>query len=87
MVQGNIWWATEEEAASPSVPPEDPPVDRFLPAAFRTSSRVSREQCHLQYSYSLLGARRKQYSQCNKWESIDMQTQTIQCMLNWISSD
>lgn len=42
-VRENICWATEEEAANPSVLPEDPPVDRFLPAASRTSSQVCTE--------------------------------------------
>lgn len=42
-VRGSTWWATEEEAANPCVPPEDLPADRFLHVAFRTSSQVSFE--------------------------------------------
>ena len=53
-VQENICWATEEAAASPSVLPEDPPVDRFLPAASRTSSQVGTEWSQFQSSQWLL---------------------------------
>lgn len=48
VIQENIWWATEEEAANPSVLPEDRPVDRSLPAAFKTSSQVSTERSPFQ---------------------------------------
>lgn len=41
MALESIWWATEEEAASPCVLPEGLPADRSLHAAFRTSLLVS----------------------------------------------
>ena len=42
VVLENILWASEGEAASPYMLPEDLPVDR-LPVAFRTSLQVSTE--------------------------------------------
>lgn len=56
-VQENIQWATEEEAANPSVLPEDPPVDRSLPVAFRTSSQVR---------LLISGGKTKKETKCNK---------------------
>lgn len=40
-VQGSIWWATEEDAANPSVLPGEHPLDRCLPVASMISSLVS----------------------------------------------
>lgn len=43
--QENIWGATQEEAASPSVEREDFHVDKYLLVVFRMSLQVSIKQC------------------------------------------
>lgn len=49
-VQENSCCATEEEAASLSLRPEDPPVDRYLTAASRIYSQVSKQLGSVKWS-------------------------------------